>query len=843
MDSWVLVWPSHTLHRLPRRAVPAALLLCHVAALAGASPTGPGIDVLVVDPSNQPVAHVRVQLKTGQSVVSSAETDQKGHAGFSELKPALYDITATKDGFEPADRADLNLSQGGSVDVELTLVPTLARRDRIEVKGTVAPVEQGSSTPAELPVQSAKELPGRLATVADALPLVPGVVRSPGGGLAISAAGEHRSALIVNSADVTDPATGQFGLTVPIDSVETLNVYQAPFQAEYGRFTAGLVSVETRRGGDKWKWELNDPFPDFTIRSYQLRGPRDATPRLNAEGPLILGKLYFSEGLEYEIRKTEVYELPFPNDQRKREGVNSFAQLDWIASGKQLVTATVHIAPERLDFVNMNYFNPQPTTPEASTHNYTATLADRLGIGGGLLENTLSVTRFDAKVWGQGTRDLTIAPGGNTGNYFAQQARNASRIGWTPVYSFAARSWLGTHELKAGAYVAESTDNGQVSDRPIDIVSSANHLLERISFTSGQPFRMSDTEYAFFGQDHWNVSPRLAVDLGIRAESQELSESFRVAPRVGIAWSPFRNTGTVIRAGFGLFYDRVPLNVYSFGQYPNQVVTMFNAGQPSAGPFLYQNGLSEAGAASPFVFQEPVAGNFSPRSAAGSVQIEQPLSQHLRLRVGYMQNQSAGLVILNRVAPDPATHIGSNLLSGGGQSRYRQFEVTARVRLNDRRQLFFSYVRARARGDLNDFAGYLGSFPVPIIRANQFGNLPADLPNRFLAWGLLQLPWGFQVAPLFEFRSGFPSSVIDAAQDYVGTPNSSRFPSFLSVDSRFSKDFKVSPKYTIRLSVSGYNLTNHFNPEAFHNNVADPAYGLFFGQRGRRFTADFDVVF
>jgi hypothetical protein len=54
---------------------------------------------------------------------------------------------------------------------------------------------------------------------------------------------------------------------------------------------------------------------------------------------------------------------------------------------------------------------------------------------------------------------------------------------------------------------------------------------------------------------------------------------------------------------------------------------------------------------------------------------------------------------------------------------------------------------------------------------------------------------------------------------------------------------KVSPKYTVRLSVSGYNLTNHFNPEAFHNNVADPAYGLFFGQRGRRFTADFDVIF
>jgi hypothetical protein len=92
--------------------------------------------------------------------------------------------------------------------------------------------------------------------------------------LNISAAGEHRSALIVNSADVTDPATGQFGLTVPIDIVQTMNVYQTPFLAEYGNFSAGLVSVETRRGGEQWKWELNDPFPDFAIRSYHLRGLR-----------------------------------------------------------------------------------------------------------------------------------------------------------------------------------------------------------------------------------------------------------------------------------------------------------------------------------------------------------------------------------------------------------------------------------------------------------------------------------------------------------------------------------------------------------------------------------------
>ncbi len=165
------------------------------------------------------------------------------------------------------------------------------------------------------------------------------------------------------------------------------------------------------------------------------------------------------------------------------------------------------------------------------------------------------------------------------------------------------------------------------------------------------------------------------------------------------------------------------------------------------------------------------------------------------------------------------------------------------MRLAGKRELFFSYVRSRAQGDLNDFGSYLGTFPAPIIRPNQFATLTTDLPNRFLTWGVIPLPMGFQIAPVLEFHSGFPYSTTDVLQNYVGLPNQSRYPAFFSLDSRFSKDIRVSPKYTVRLSVSGYNLTDHFNPEAVHNNIADPAYGYLFGQRGRRFTADFDVVF
>jgi hypothetical protein len=671
------------------------------------------------------------------------------------------------------------------------------------------------------------------------------VVRDPGGSLSISASAEHRSAMVVNSTDVTDPATGQFGLTVPIDSVETINVYQTPFLAEYGRFTSGLISVETRRGGEKWKWELNDPLPEFFIRSWRLRGLKDATPRFNFEGPLIAGKLYISEGVDYDIRKTSIYELPFPFNQKKQAGVNSFAQLDWIISDKHLITLTAHVAPERMSYVNLDYFNPQPTTPDARTQNYTGVLSDHLNIFGGLLDTNFSVTKFNANIWGAGPADLQLAPGGNSGNYFATQDRQALRIGGTTTFSFAPWHFWGTHNLKVGADVAGSNEDGQVTKHPVDILGADAQLLERIVFTPGTAFEISDVGMSFFAQDHWQLGSRLSLDIGIRSESQEITDSFRLAPRMGVSWSPFAGAGTVVNAGFGWFYDRVPLNIYAFANYPFEFITQYAAdGSISAGPFLFKNTLGQVFRHHELIFQGPQPGNFSPQSQIWTLQIEQPVTSGVKLRLGYTQNDANGLVIVTSEGPDPVTNTGGYLLSGAGASRYRQLEATARVRLpGEGRQLFFSYVYSRARGDLNDFNNYLGSFPVPIIRSDQIGNLPTSLPNRFLAWGVVQLPAKFRIAPVVEYRDGFPYSSLDALQEYVGLPNQSRYPNFFSIDARISKDIRINPKYAVRLSLASFNLTNHFNPEAVHNNTADPAYGYFFGHRGRRFTVDFDILF
>ena len=86
---------------------------------------------------------------------------------------------------------------------------------------------------------------------------------------------------------------------------------------------------------------------------------------------------------------------------------------------------------------------------------------------------------------------------------------------------------------------------------------------------------------------------------------------------------------------------------------------------------------------------------------------------------------------------------------------------------------------------------------------------------------------------------------MNALGDYVGVPfgDRSRFPNYFSADARILKDIPVNGKYTLRFSWSGFNLSNHFNALSVHANVADPQYGVFFGNYRLRYRADFDVLF
>jgi carboxypeptidase family protein len=799
--------------------------------------------VAAVDESDKPVAGVSIEVKLKGAVVRTTTTNEKGEAAVPALVPGTYEIVVSKDTFEPLTQSDIAFTAEADVEIRFTMIPKVQLKDvvvNIQARSETT-IEKAASPGDQLDRAEVKNVASKPATVKDTLPLVPGVVRSTEGEIRISGSDEHRSALVVNAADVTDPATGQFGVTVPVDSVESIEVFKTPYLAQFGRFTAGVVSVETRRGGDKWNFELNDPLPEFRIKSGHLRGLKEASPRIIFNGPLIAEKLYLSEGLEYDLVKRPDRTLPFPYNESKQASFNSFTQLDYIFSPVNTLTGTFHVAPRQMSFVNLNFFNPQPVTPTFSAHDYTGTLIDRWTIGSNLLESTLAMKRFSGNVWGQGDQDMILAPATNSGNYFSEQHRRASRLEWLETYSLSPISFFGAHNLKFGTTLAHTGNRGDFAARPVQIQDAEGRLVKRIDWVGGSAFDRTDVETAFFAQDHWVISPRLSMDIGTRFERQGITETTRVAPRIGLAWTPFANQQTTIRGGFGLFYDRVPLSVFAFDGYPEQVITTFGPnGEVIDGPRHFINITDRAETKFPLLFSKNVTGNFAPYSETWNVEIEHPVNRNVRVRANYLQSNSLGTVIFT---PRFVQGHDALVLGGGGKSRYKQLELTARLSLREGQQMFFSYVHSRARGDLNEFNNYLGNFPFPVVRPNTFTNLSGDLPNRFLAWGLVRLPWKMRIAPMVEYRNGFPYSSVDVAQNYVGTPNETRFRTFFSLDSRVSKDFKLSDKYTVRFSLSGFNVTNHFNPLQVHANTADPDYGVFFGNHKRRFRLDFDVIF
>lgn len=803
------------------------------------------IDLSVVDDKGQAVPQARIEIRAQGELLATEVTDTAGKTTATFQRRDSLQLTVSKQGYFATSTALEIKANTGPAEVEVVLTKAELSQQSVEVHGTASnPVVEESSSQATIAPAQAQETPGRPATLADTLPLVPGVVRASDGSVRIAAYGENHSALLVNSVDVTDPATGMFGLTVPIDSVQNVSVSEMPYLAQYGKFTAGVVTAETRQGDQKWHYALNDPLPDFRIRSAHLVGLRDASPRLNLSGPLIDRKLYLLQDDEYAINKQEVYTLPFPFNQTTSTAINSFTQFTALLSPNQTLSASFHLAPHLLTYSGLDYFNPQPVTPDINVHESTGTLIHRLAIEDGLLQNTLAITHVSTGIDPQGNSEMTLSPIGNQGNYFARESRLATRVQWIENWRPRDLHSMGVHSVQIGSVLAHAEDAGDFLARPVLIEDSTSQLASRIDFSRAGSFAVSDLEPSLYMQDHWVLRPNLALDLGMRWESQTITHTFRSAPRAGFAWTPDRSQTTVIRGGIGVFYDNVPLNTYAFSSYPQQTVTMYNsAGGVIGSPIQYINLTQQAAESKfPFVDRAQKSGNFAPYTVGWNVELDRSFSHRIMVRVKYLQSQAHDMLTIQPevVQNQPALVLGST-----GLAQTRQLEFTARFGGQEKRQIFFSYVRQYARGTVNDANTYLGNLPFPIMNSDFVASLPSEIPNRFLLWGMYSLPKKFRLMPKIEDRSGFPYQPTNLLQHYITSiPGAQpRFPRYLSLDLRASKDIQVTPKHAIRLSATVINLTNHFNALEMHSNMADPQYGHFFGNYSRRVFFDFDFLF
>ena len=768
-----------------------------------------------------PGAHVKLSGPSSLDI----QTDGTGSYSLSDISPGVYSIEVTTPGLRGSTVATIAAGETTETKVQLELESV---KISVDVSDSAPPISAESMSRDVVGEKVLNNAPNKDERFDSVLPLIPGVVRGPDGLISMKGARASQGGSLLNGSNATDPVTGIPDIRLPIDVVSSVEVISNPYDPEYGRLTGAVASTETRTGNyEDFHASFQNILPRPRKRGGDFVGIESFTPRLTVTGPLLKDKLAFTQSLEYRYVRTGISTQPPLQRDTKLETFNSFTQLDWIISPKQSATASFAIYPQKLDYLGLNTFTPQPSTPDLHQRDYMASIQHRWVTGSdSMLISQFSYKRLNADVTAQSDEPYRLLVETTEGGYFNRQHRDTYRTEWQETYQFAPVNFWGSHQIKAGINYSHNSYDGRATYLPVDIVGFSGSTIQRIQFGPESNFSVGQNEIAWFASDKWMPIQRVTVDYGIRLDLDSVTSATNAAPRAGVAIALTRDNKTLLKAGGGIFYDRVPLNVPVFPLLPARTILNFDAkGQVrSSTPYVNLLGRNLQ----------------NPRSTAWNVELDRQLLDRLVVRAGYQQrNTSRDFVITPRTAADDAVLE----LSNGGFNSYREFQVTGRYQLG-RHLLNASYVHSKAFGDLNDFNQFFGNSQQVVIQPDQRARLPFDAPNRFLFWGDFAAPFGITLSPIIDVHTGFPYSVENQERQYIGPRNAQRFPAFASVDLQVQKRIKLPliDKHA-QVGFSVFNILNHFNPREVQNDIDSYRFGSEFNGVGRTFRGKFVLEF
>jgi hypothetical protein len=297
---------------------------------------------------------------------------------------------------------------------------------------------------------------------------------------------------------------------------------------------------------------------------------------------------------------------------------------------------------------------------------------------------------------------------------------------------------------------------------------------------------VSQMDMGIFAGDEWRVRPNLTLNLGIRYETQSNIHDWRdVAPRLAFAWAPGgsgqKRAKTVLRAGFGIFYDRFGLgNTLAARRFNGMVQQQYVVPNPDFFPDA-PSPATLPGFQSNQVTQQISAALRAPYILQSAVTLERQLPGNTTMAVTY--TNSHGLHIfrsedINAPLPgtyDPAVansglfprgHPGPvELMESSGIYNQNQMIANVNAKLYAGLSLFGFYVYNRARANTDG----MGTFPAnPYDFAGEYGPASTDVHHRFTVGGSINLKWAVRISPFVVAQTGAPFD-ITAGSDIYGT--------------------------------------------------------------------------
>ena len=588
----------------------------------------------VVDQQGGVLPGVLVVARNQDSGVFRQSTSAgNGTFQFTGLMPGVYHVEAELAGFNKYQRTDLRLEIGKTVAVDITL--------------TVGGLSEQVAVSAEAPLvdTTSKEVGGFVATrelidlptsnrnFTSYLAVLPGVVNGavggqPGGTVNYSFDGGSNN----------DGTRGGDQARIPIEAIQEFQLLVAQADAEYGS-TGGVVNAVSKQGTNQFHGSMLSLIRNsrLTQKSYFVRQGNLAKPDTKEDqyggsigGPIVRNKLHFFGTYEqFFLRRTTIVNIPNRADLNGSlifpgKIYNSFVRVDQQLNANQTwgVKWLSEYAP------NLNTAQSMSAARTAEDHDQQFVGSWNTVIGSRMV-NTLRVglTREDYldssyAFKDAGFRQEKLLPTLNFQSFTDQQNAKGDAVGehlylLNDTFNWFVPNARGSHNVQAGLEVSYTDVNNHVQDNLNGTFSFSNNG----PFNAGDPrtwpdqfsvrmpiesiFLDKNTYGAVYLQDKWQMTPRLTVSAGVRYEVEIIPVNERgnpkfanandypvdknnLAPRTGFAYMLDQDGKSVIRGGWGVYFQRTLFTTtspYSLnGVYSDSFTATFPANNRDAGP-------------------------------------------------------------------------------------------------------------------------------------------------------------------------------------------------------------------------------------------------------------------
>jgi hypothetical protein len=409
----------------------------------------------------------------------------------------------------------------------------------------------------------------------------------------------------------------------------------------------------------------------------------------------------------------------------------------------------------------------------------------------------------------------------------------------------------GDHSLKGGVDVsvigldARGIDNGDgtfvfqgqggKSVFNPDLPETYPRLYTR---TLGVPnIHLDHTLFSAFLQDRWKPRSNVTLNVGLRWDYDRApgvsQETRDVAPRVAVAFDPTGRGRTSFRAGFGRYYDQVPLVVATVAEQGSTQVLITNPGYPDPyGPNPNRGG-NVAGPPS----TTRLADMHVPYTDQFSIGLQRTVTREMALTADVIQARGRDLLVThdlnypdpNGTRPDPL-YQQVTAVESRGNSWYRGLQIALEKRHSHGHSYTLAYTLSTSERDTEDY-----TFVPQDQRdfAAERGPAANDVRHRLSAGLNLDLPARLRFTSVLTAQSALPYTITTGRDDnhdgHINDRpsgfgrNSARGTDFRQVDARLSKSFRARGA-RVEVLVEAFNLANRANWTNYDGNQSSKTY-------------------